>query len=131
MWPAISSPGHTSLTPSTPETPYRLGNAFLLPPRPIPVCCVACSILVPNQGSNPWPLQWKCRPSRGFPWTMLFYCLFYLFRLCQVLAVACELLVAAGMWDLVLWSGVEHRPPALGAWSLTHWTTRKVLARLF
>ena len=30
------------------------------------------------------------------------------------------------MWDLVPQSGVEPRPPALEAWSLTHWTTREV-----
>ena len=31
-----------------------------------------------------------------------------------------------GMWDLVPWLGIEPRPPALGAQSLTHWTTREV-----
>ena len=31
-----------------------------------------------------------------------------------------------GMWDLVLWPGVEPQPPALGAWSVSHWTTREV-----
>ena len=31
-----------------------------------------------------------------------------------------------GMWDLVPWLGTEHRPPTLGAPSLSHWTTRKV-----
>ena len=30
------------------------------------------------------------------------------------------------MWDLVLWPGIEPQPPALGAWSLSYWTTRKV-----
>ena len=33
-------------------------------------------------------------------------------------------LVAACMRDLVPGPGIEPRPPALGAWSLTHWTTR-------
>ena len=31
-----------------------------------------------------------------------------------------------GMWDLVPWPGVKPQPPALGAWSLSHWTTREV-----
>ena len=31
-----------------------------------------------------------------------------------------------GMWDLVPWSGIEPGPPALGAWSLRHRTTREV-----
>ena len=36
-----------------------------------------------------------------------------------------ELLVACAN-DVVPWPGIEPRPPALGARSLTHWTTRKV-----
>ena len=31
-----------------------------------------------------------------------------------------------GLWDLVPWPGMEPRPPALGAQSLSHWTTREV-----
>ena len=30
------------------------------------------------------------------------------------------------MWDLVPWSAIEPRPPALGARSLSHWTTTEV-----
>ena len=30
------------------------------------------------------------------------------------------------IWDLVPRSGIESRPPALGAQSLSHWTTRGV-----
>ena len=30
------------------------------------------------------------------------------------------------IWDLVAWSRIEPRTPALEAWSLTHWTTREV-----
>ena len=30
------------------------------------------------------------------------------------------------MWELVPWPGIEPGPPGLGAWSLSHWTTRKV-----
>lgn len=57
MWPAISSSGHTSPTPSPPEMPHRLGNASPHSPE----CRAACSVLVPNQGSNSCPLQWKRR----------------------------------------------------------------------
>ena len=42
------------------------------------------------------------------------------------LVVACGLLVAACMRDLVPQPGMEPRPPALGVRSLTHWTTREV-----
>ena len=34
--------------------------------------------------------------------------------------------LSCGMWDLVPWPGIKPRPPALGAWSLSHWTTREV-----
>ena len=30
------------------------------------------------------------------------------------------------MWDLVPRPGIELRVPALGAWSLSHWTTKEV-----
>ena len=30
------------------------------------------------------------------------------------------------LWDLVPWPGIKPRPPALGAWHLSHWTTREV-----
>ena len=42
------------------------------------------------------------------------------------LVAACELLVAACIWDLVPQPGVEPGPPALGVQSLTHWITREV-----
>ena len=31
--------------------------------------------------------------------------------------------LSCGMWDLVPWPRMEPRSPALGAWSLSHWTT--------
>ena len=37
---------------------------------------------------------------------------------------------SCGMWDLVPHSGIAQRPPAWGAWSLSHWTTREVLPSL-
>ena len=33
---------------------------------------------------------------------------------------------SCGMWDLVPWPGIDPGPPALGARSLNHWTTREV-----
>ena len=72
-------------------------------------------------------------------WVFCFVLIFiYLFG-CRVLAVArgifipaCGFFVAAcrifscGMQDLVPWPGIKPRPPALGARSLNHWTTREV-----
>ena len=34
--------------------------------------------------------------------------------------------LSCSMWDLVSCSGIKPRPPALGAQSLSHWTTREV-----
>ena len=34
--------------------------------------------------------------------------------------------LSCSMWDLVSWPGIEPRPPALGVWSLSCWTTREV-----
>ena len=34
--------------------------------------------------------------------------------------------LSCSMWDLVLWPGIKPEPPALGAWSFSHWTTRDV-----
>ena len=47
--------------------------------------------------------------------------------LCWFLAVACRIF-SCGMWDLILWPGIKPTSPVLGAWSLSHWTTREVLA---
>ena len=41
--------------------------------------------------------------------------------------MACKLF-SCGMWDLVPWPGIDPRPPALGARSLSHWITREVPA---
>ena len=42
------------------------------------------------------------------------------------LVAACGVLVAACRRDLVPQPGIKPRPPALGTWSLTFWTTREV-----
>ena len=50
--------------------------------------------------------------------------LFWL-RRAETLVAACATL-SCGMWDLVPWPGIEPRPPALGAQSLSHLPTREV-----
>ena len=51
--------------------------------------------------------------------------------LCWVLVATCGIFgcgmgtLSCGMWDLVPWPGIEFGP-ALGAWNLSHWTTREV-----
>ena len=43
---------------------------------------------------------------------------------CGIFSLRCS------MWDLVPRPGTEPRPLALGAWSLSHWTTWKALSCL-
>ena len=43
----------------------------------------------------------------------------------RIFVVSCEMF-SCSMWDLVPWSGIKPRSPALGVWSLNHWTTREV-----
>ena len=93
-----------------------------------------------------WAAPLRVRPScpvwRGASKRQLcFFSNIYLFWLCWVLVVAygifscgmwdlwlqyADFLVAACLWDLVPRPGIEPGPPALGAQSLTHWTTREV-----
>ena len=55
--------------------------------------------------------------------------------LCWVLVAARGSLIFIAMWgifscsrwDLLPWLGIEPGPPALGAWSFSHWTTRELL----
>ena len=42
-----------------------------------------------------------------------------------IFIVACKIF-SCSLWDLVLLPGIEPWPPALGAQSLSHWTTREV-----
>ena len=54
-----------------------------------------------------------------------FFNIYWLIWLCQVIIVACGIF-SHSMSDLVSWPGTEPVPPALWAWSLSHWTTREV-----
>ena len=46
---------------------------------------------------------------------------------CHVWDLHCGMrTLSCGMWDLVPWPGMKPGTPALGAWSLSHWTTREV-----
>ena len=48
-----------------------------------------------------------------------------IFRLCWVLVAACGIF-SCSMQDLIPWPGIKPRAPALGVWSLSHWTTKEV-----
>ena len=50
---------------------------------------------------------------------------------CRIFCLCCCLrTLSCSGWDLVSWSGIEPGPPLWGAWSLSHWTTRKVTRAL-
>ena len=50
----------------------------------------------------------------------------------QVLVAALGIFdLRCGVRDLVPWPGIKSGPPALEAWSLSHWTTGKVTAQTF
>ena len=51
---------------------------------------------------------------------------FYLFIWLHWILVAAGRIFSCGMWNLVPQPGIKPRPPALGAWSPSHWATRKV-----
>ena len=67
-------------------------------------------------------------PSFLNKYLFIYLFIIYLFRLRQVLVAACGIFIVARMRDLVPWPGIKPGPPALGAQSLTHWTTREVPA---
>ena len=35
------------------------------------------------------------------------------------------------LWDLVLWRGIEPRPPVLGVWVLNRWTIREISTKKY
>ena len=48
---------------------------------------------------------------------------------CSMQTLSCGMwTLSCGMRDLVPQLGIKPQPPALGAWILTHWTTREVPA---
>ena len=55
----------------------------------------------------------------------------YLFTwLIQVLVAALRIFdLRYGVWDLVPWPQIKPGSPALEAWNLSHWATRKVTAQ--
>ena len=48
------------------------------------------------------------------------------FFVCDRIFSCSMLALSYSLWDQVPWPGIKPRPPALGAQSLTYWTTREV-----
>ena len=59
--------------------------------------------------------QWLTFPEKQSS-SFFFLTFIYFFWLCRVVLAPC------GKWDLVPWPGIEPGLPALGTWSLRHWT---------
>ena len=77
--------------------------------------------------------HWATSEARTCYSSFLRYLLIHLFIwLYQILVVACRIFsfgmwtLSFGIWDLIPWPGIEPIPPVLGAWSLSHWTTREI-----
>ena len=60
----------------------------------------------------------QCQPEGN----LIFYLKHFIFIYLAVPVLSCSMwTLTCGMWDLVLWPGIEPKPPALGDWSLSHW----------
>ena len=56
----------------------------------------------------------------------------YLFAYLAVLGLSCGRYVGSSFLTRnQIWPGIRPWPPALGAWSLSHWTTREVPPKIF
>ena len=92
-------------------------------------------------GAGPWLTQVGSCPSQKLRATrlppLLPYAIddhvlfFFLIWLCQIVVEVHGIFdLICGVWDLVP-PRVAPRPPALGAWTLSQWTTREVLMTVF
>ena len=75
-------------------------------------------------------LQQTGPPKKYTPLPLFYSARFIYFWLClfcflKILYLA-MLGLSCSMWGLVPWPGIKPGPPALGVWSLSHWTTREV-----
>ena len=71
--------------------------------------------------------NWRFAATLGYQMIVSFF-----FWLSWVLLVAFRIFdLSFDMWDLVPWPLIRPRPPALGAGSLSHWTTRDIPAFVF
>ena len=59
------------------------------------------------------------RSSKGASSDSFFFCNLFIYL--AILGLSCSI------WDLFSWPGVKPGPPASGAPSLSHWTTKEIL----
>ena len=94
------------------RSPPHLIGLFLL------LSCMSCLYIKKKLFSLCWDLV--------VAWVVWAVCMFKFFFF--NLGCKLDLIVACGVFScgLVPWPGMEPVPPALGTWSLSHWTTREV-----
>ena len=103
-----------------------------------------CRLIIYQLSHKGNPGSFICRQVL-FPW-YFFKNVFFLFGCSRSLSkhkvvcsmwvlldVACRIFACGtqtlswGIWDLIPWPGIKPWPPALGAWSLSHWITEEFL----
>ena len=71
-------------------------------------------------------------PSCCLQVILVIYIFFFFFNYFTVPCLPCSMQnLQFGLWNLVPWLWMESGPPALGAQSLSHWTTREFPIHLF
>ena len=90
--------------------------------------CTKAPRTMPQTSGALWFSVWRIRRTSVLLKKYLFTCLHQaLVAAHRSFCLHCSRrTLSCGLWDLVPWPGIEPRPPALGAHSLSHWTTRKV-----
>ena len=92
------------------------------------VCAFVCMLSHVRLFLTPWTVACQAPQSIGFSrqeyWSGLPFP--------SPGIVSCGMqIISCGMWNLVPWPGIESGPPALGAWSLSHWNTKGVPQKSF
>ena len=83
---------------------------------------LCCTPAIPQPG---WCVKWGVPPRMCLSLLSLFLWFFFVVVVIVFIYLA-PLGLSCSIWDLLSWSGIEARPPALGVWGLSHWTTREV-----
>ena len=84
-----------------------------------------------SQNSIIWPLPPSLASSSKITNLIAINCLYMYFFLFNTYFYLAMPGLSYSMWDLVPWPRIEPRPLALGAQSLSHWTTGKSLCMHF
>ena len=137
--------GPTQLAPQPPYLQSR-GQAKAALLRSVPTVTIKSSqSMLGGVGGNPRiPTLCSLQGSRAGrvtdPKVTVFYvdslktrvwvCFLFSVYLAALGLCCCMQTLSCSMWALVPGPGMEPRPPALGTWSLSHWTAREVPGKI-